>query len=93
MYCPYCGREMELIDGTNTCLVGAMPLSAELRDTLSDRFPVSTGRPKDAAVGRRRGNWFCPGCGVPLDPGMRCSLCGQSIRELRFILVEFHPHT
>jgi hypothetical protein len=92
MYCPYCGREMELIDGVFTCVVGDMPFSGHMHTTMSERFPTHKNRPADAEFGRRLTRWFCPGCGVPLDSNMACPKCRGSIRDQLFRLVELHPH-
>ncbi len=92
MYCPHCGRPMTLIDGVFTCVPGGMPLSRAMHDTLAGRFPVQRPRPATAEVGRRLTRWYCPGCGIPLDRGMVCSACGQSIHDQLFRLVELHPH-
>ena len=73
MYCPYCGREMAMIDGVFTCDAGDMPLSTAMHATLTERFPTHRPRPAGVEVGRRLTRWFCPGCGVPLDAEMTCA--------------------
>lgn len=92
MYCPHCGREMRLVDGVFACDAGGMSLSPHLHGILTQRFPEQRLRPSGVEVGRRLTRWFCPGCGVPLGPGMVCGQCGQSIQDLLFQLVELHPH-
>lgn len=92
MYCPHCGREMELLDGVFTCVVGGMPLSQHMHTVLTERFPEPQPRPAGVEVGRRVARAFCPGCGVPLGPEMTCGRCGRSIRDQLFRLVELHPH-
>ena len=92
MYCPYCGREMSLVDGVFACTAGAMPLSRAMHATLTGRFPHHRPRPPGMGVGSRLARWYCPGCGVPLDPELVCSECGQSISDQHFALVELHPH-
>ena len=92
MYCPHCGREMSLLDGVFTCVAGDMPLSAHMHAVLAERFPEHRPRSAKTEIGRRIARWFCPGCGVPLGPGMVCTSCGRSIRDQLFGLVELHPH-
>ena len=92
MYCPYCGREMALIDGVLTCAAGEMSLSPRLAAVLVERFPVRASQPPSAAVGRRTGVWYCPGCGAPLGAGLHCRSCGLSLRDVFHQLVELHPH-
>lgn len=92
MYCPHCGRVMSVVgDGGYACANG-IEFSRNLHDTLTERFPTRTPRRPDAEVGKRFGRWYCPGCGVPLGPGMVCRSCGESIQDLLFPLVELHPH-
>jgi uncharacterized Zn finger protein (UPF0148 family) len=92
MYCPHCGRQMELVDGVLSCAVGGMTFSRHLHAVLTERFPEQRPRPAGVAVGRRLTRWFCPACGVPLDREMVCGRCGQSIHDLLFRLVDLHPH-
>ncbi len=93
MYCPHCGRSMQLIGGVLTCATGAMSPSSAMQAALTDRFPSQQPRAATAEVGRQLNRWYCPGCGVPLDPGMVCRKCGKSIHDQLFGLVDFHPHT
>ncbi|HEY1786398.1 MAG TPA: hypothetical protein VGG30_12640 [Pirellulales bacterium] len=83
---------MSLIDGVFTRVSDDMPLSRVVHATLVERFPVPRPRPETAEVGMRRPLWYCPGCGLPLGEGMKCSVCGKSIRNLVFQRVEIHPH-
>jgi hypothetical protein len=92
VYCARCGREMSLIRGVPTCATGDMPLSPHLAAVLADRFPVQAPRPQSVPVGRRLGDWFCPGCGVALGAELCCPSCGRSLRDLLHELVELHPH-
>jgi hypothetical protein len=92
VYCPHCGREMTLLDGVFTCVAGGMPLSPHMQAVLTERFPEPRPRPSGVELGRRLTRWFCPGCGLPLGPEMRCSRCGRSLRDQLFGLVELHPH-
>jgi hypothetical protein len=84
---------MELLDGVFTCVAGGMPLSQRMHAVLTERFPEQRPRPAGVEVGRRTTRWFCPGCGVPLDPEIACGRCGRSIHDQLFRLVELHPHT
>lgn len=81
-----------MTDGVFACTTGDMPLSRAVNATLTERFPTPRPRPAGVESGRRPGRWFCPGCGVPLSAEMTCSMCGTSIRDLLFPLVELHPH-
>lgn len=92
MYCPHCGREMSLIKGVPTCLMGDMPLSRDLHAALIERFPAQRTRPVGIKVGLRLARWFCPGCGVPLAAELSCPECGHNLRDLFFQLVDLHPH-
>jgi predicted RNA-binding Zn-ribbon protein involved in translation (DUF1610 family) len=92
MYCPHCGREMQLADGVFTCDVGGMTFSQNLHDILTARFPEQRPRPVGVEVGARLLRSFCPGCGVQLEREMKCGRCGQSIQDLLWPLVELHPH-
>ena len=92
MYCLHCGREMTLVDGVYTCTTGGMGLSAHLQTVLRERFPQLKERPGGISLGRKVSQWFCPGCGIPLERSMKCTSCGQSIRDQIFHLVELPPH-
>jgi hypothetical protein len=92
VYCPFCGREMSLVDGVFTCVAGGMPFSRHMHETLAERFPVQAPRPPGVVVGHRLTHMYAPGCGVPLDPELKCPSCGGSIRDQLFGLVERHPH-
>jgi hypothetical protein len=92
MYCPKCGRVMSVVDGWYTCVVGEMQLSKAMEETLTARFPEQKPRREPAMVGASLFRWFCPGCGVPLDREMKCDLCGETIRDQHYHLVELHPH-
>ena len=92
MYCLHCGREMTLTDGVYACASGGMALTAHLHDVFAERFPVQKPRLEGVVVGRKLAQWFCPGCGIPLERAMKCSACGQSIRDQIFRLVELPPH-
>jgi hypothetical protein len=83
---------MSRVDGVLTCVEGDMPLSRHLQAVLLERFPVQEQKPAYEAVGRRPGVWFCPGCAVPLGPGLSCRSCGKSLGDLHYQLIELHPH-
>jgi hypothetical protein len=83
---------MRLDGGVFACDAGGMTFSQNLHDILSERFPEQRPRPSGVEVGRRLTRWFCPGCGVPLERGMVCGRCGQSLQDLIWPLVELHPH-
>ena len=92
MYCPHCGRVMVLTDGLFSCDAGGMTLSQHMHQVLSERFPLQRPRSPDAEVGFQLHRWYCPGCGIPLKPGMVCGSCDLSIHDQMFRLVEIHPH-
>jgi hypothetical protein len=90
LFCPKCADPMKVVDGEVTCVSGEMGLSKAMLDALIGRFEVhfraSSERPASSAP------WFCPACRVPLGPDLDCTGCGQALADLRFQLVEFHPH-
>ena len=93
MYCPKCGRKMDLLDGTLTCTAGNMPLSRHLQQLLLEAFPDENTPLKDPLVGAQLGRWFCPSCGTLLPKDKVCSSCGRSLTMNQvYNLVEFHPH-
>ena len=90
LFCPKCAEAMHAVNGEFTCARGEMGLSRVLRDALlrrfSSRFRAHTARPAANAL------WFCPACRLPLGSTFDCTGCGQTLADLRFQLVEFHPH-
>lgn len=91
-----CGVPMTATgDGaTLECVPGRMELSAVLRDGLVEVF-VERRRSAKRVAFRWGGQWFCPGCGVPMlvdDEHVRCPRCGEHLDEFVYQLVEIHPH-
>lgn len=94
VFCPKCGKPMDVVSGTFTCVSGEMPLSRNLHDMLSEVF-VSRTRSARAVPLNWGGNWFCSGCGVPATADrehVRCQTCGQYLDEFLHALIERHPH-
>ena len=92
MYCLYCGREMQEIEGTLTCVRGNMPLSHDMQRRLQEKFTDHRSLPAGKEVGDKRGRWYCPECGIPLSDGF-CDSCGKSLTSAEiYRLVELHPH-
>ena len=93
MYCPKCGKLIEQRNGTWQCTSGGLEFSAPLGIRLEQRFAAAY-RPGRVPVGDMRLDlWYCPSCGVPTDSKARCPDCTQSLKELLYPLIEFHPHS
>jgi len=90
LFCPRCAAAMQRVAGELTCVVGDMGLASALEAELVRRFAGSVRR--DAPVPSRGSQWFCPACRVALGDGMNCPECGGTLYDLRFPLVELHPH-
>jgi hypothetical protein len=94
VFCPKCGKAMDMVNGTFTCVSGEMPLSRNLHERLCEVFVSRTrsARPVPLNWG---GGWFCPGCGVPATADrehVRCEKCGEYLDEFLYALIERHPH-
>ena len=92
MFRPKCAAPLTRHNGELTCVAGNMGLSRDIEQLLVDRYGrhvPSTDRAMRSATTRP---WFCPGCGVMLDTEMVCPHCQVSLKDLRFQLVEMHPH-
>ena len=97
MYCPKCGDVLEEKVGSFRCVRGDMPLSGHLAKRLYACFVGKSEQPEDKQFGSRYGGqWFCPGCGVPMEeetPGaVRCPQCSRNLGKFLYQLVELHPH-
>ncbi|MBX3221912.1 MAG: hypothetical protein KF795_15455 [Labilithrix sp.] len=90
LYCFRCADPMRRVRGELTCMPGEMGLSKVVETTLLQRF----GERVDmcAAPPARLSAWYCPGCRDPLADDMSCSKCRETLFDLRFQLVELHPH-
>ncbi len=80
--------------GTLKCASGDMQLSPRMHDVLSEVFVARTRRASSRAL-NWGGQWFCPGCGVPMKTDgehVRCETCGEYLDEFVHGLVELHPH-
>jgi predicted amidophosphoribosyltransferase len=94
VFCPKCGKAMELADGTFACVSGEMPLSQNLHDRLCEVFIRRTHSARSVTL-NWGGSWFCPGCGVAAETGrahVRCETCGEYLDEFLHALIELHPH-
>ena len=80
---------MERVGRELTCVAGDMGLASALETELLRRFG---GRARGDAPAPRGPAWFCPACRVALGDGMTCPECGGTLYDLRFPLVELHPH-
>jgi hypothetical protein len=79
------------------CVPGDMGLSAIVEAALLSRFGARVRADAPApAVGQAPAKsgtpWFCPACRVPLRDDMSCGACSGTLHDLRFHLVELHPH-
>jgi hypothetical protein len=83
---------MALVEGVFNCAAGGMGLSPNMQLVMIKWFPEVRPRPAHVQCGRQLAKWFCPGCGVPLQPGMVCPSCGQSLADQLVALVELQPH-
>ncbi len=92
MYCPKCGRAMNMQNGKYICESGNMSLSAKLHEQFVRRYPTSNPRTSDVEIGFVMLRWFCPGCGTHLDKNLCCRACGECIKDVYYQLVELHPH-
>jgi hypothetical protein len=94
VFCPKCGKRMDLVSGTFACVSGKMPLSGDLHDQLCEVF-VSRTRGARAMPLNWGGSWFCPGCGGAATTGhehVLCEKCGEYLEEFLHALVELHRH-
>ena len=90
VFCPKCGKRMDVVSATFTCVSCEMPLSRSLHDRLSEVF-VSRTRSARTVPLNWGASWFCPGCRVAAKTGqdhVRCEKCGEFLHAL----VELHPH-
>jgi hypothetical protein len=88
MYCLKCS--MKLVRGTDNyvCSSGFLEYSKALSNKI-DKLYIS--KSDDAKVADFSGNSFCPQCGCRLLND-RCNECDVSISEIKFDLIELHPH-
>jgi hypothetical protein len=103
MFCPKCGAA--LIDRHTTlgetyhCVPGDLTFSMVVARALRHRYAEASG----ASVPQLRKlpyqshshdalEWYCPGCGVRLNPDLACDRCGRHLRDLAYDLIELHPH-
>ncbi len=95
MFCPKCGGALTATrDGTTLeCVPGEMQLSLALRTGLVEVF-VERRRSARRVDYRIGGEWFCPGCGVPMvvGDGAQCPRCREHLDEFVHSLIERHPH-
>ena len=91
LFCPKCAAAMKHVDDYLTCVDGDMPLSRNLENILLNRFgtQVQSFAPAPPPA---HGKWFCPACRVALDASIGCPVCGGTLKDLLFQLVEIHPH-
>ncbi|MBX3217133.1 MAG: hypothetical protein KF850_34195 [Labilithrix sp.] len=94
MFCPKCGKRMDVMNGTFACVSGEMPLSPHLHSNLCELF-VSRSRNAHSVPLNWGGSWFCPGRGRAATTGhkhVQCEACGVYLDEFLHALVELHPH-
>ncbi|MCP3924106.1 MAG: hypothetical protein GY714_16120 [Desulfobacterales bacterium] len=91
IYCPKCGNEMKNKNNELICESGKMHLSKIIEKELLRRF-IYECYPISEKIHEKGHKWYCPGCGVPLKKDLSCNLCSKSIADLKYQLVEFHPH-
>ncbi len=90
LFCPFCAAPMQRVGRELTCVIGEMSLSRRLETILLERFG---GRARgDAPQPARGAALYCPACRAPLGEDLTCAACAGTIRDLRFQLIEFHPH-
>lgn len=95
MFCPKCGDELAVVRGTLTCVRGGMPLSNEMKADLIEVFIGKTGSTQRRLSSNTSGEWYCPGCGVPMiakNGSVICPDCGGLLDDFVYPLIEFHPH-
>ena len=89
VFCFRCRSKFVEKNGHLTCIAGDMPLSTSMEEALLSRFPNPANSEVDADLDTLR--WYCPGCGGLLKD-FSCEGCDVSLWDLRFQLVEYHPH-
>lgn len=95
--CPRCGCDLIIqATGESRCVSSGALLSVNVTKALRERFagPMST-RDVARSTFRTDGEWFCPACGVSMrNSGDRvfCTVCGQSLHDLVWELLELNPH-
>ena len=93
MHCPYCNAD--LLGGRELkCSATGALFSQVVSDAFRNRY--GQDRTVSSSPGTARsvtiGNWFCPGCGVPMQEH-RCLTCGQEFdRQLLRSIIELNPH-
>lgn len=92
MFCPKCGAEFVRREGELTCVRGDMPLSRYLEKLLTERYSRHVPSPHAGKPSSQPHRWYCPGCGIPIGADLQCMECQQSLEDLLYQLVEFHPH-
>ena len=91
LYCPKCAAAMDrAANGELTCVAGDMGLSRNLEKTLLERFGAVVDA--KAFAPPTGASWFCPACRLALTADLNCPNGNGSLKDLRFQLVEIHPH-
>ncbi len=95
MFCPFCGDELIRHNGELYCKAGDVALSPVMEQLLTTRYssvtqPITRANFTPHYNGGL--NLFCPGCGQRVDKELTCSRCGNSLKNLVYPLLEFHPH-
>lgn len=97
MFCPKCGRPLELQNGRPWCPAGDMQLSVAAESQIREAF-FSEEPPAAPPAGAASlpSLYHCPRCGGSLAESlgrMACPACGREMPfRLRHALVELHPH-
>ncbi len=97
MYCPKCGAAMlKTPQGAYSCEPGGMELTPDLNRRLTECYVSEIRQPTDmrfdVTIG---GQWFCPGCGLPITEAggdLRCSRCNRNLAEFVWALIEHCYH-
>ncbi len=74
------------------CNNGNMLLSERMNNFLIQRFSLNCHPRESNEEIQKSDSWYCPGCGVPLKNDFSCILCSNSLSDLKYELLEFHPH-
>src|ERR1700692_142075 len=92
MFCPRCAAGLVRGDGELKCSASNIGFSRVVERALEDRYGKHIPSANRGVTSIVPNHWYCPGCGVVLDSEMRCPSCDLSLQDLKFQLIEMHPH-
>src|ERR1022692_516017 len=96
LFCPRCGDALQCVNGEWVCNGVDMILSKQLSNSLFETYVRRTHQTTPRAFSFKvGGRWHCPGCARRLlerEGFLNCDLCGLSLNEFVYSLVELHPH-